>query len=200
MADNLYNIIFVINNFIDDNYIYYLFFYFIFSLIFFSLSLPGSTIIVISSGFLFGTFNGFVINILSISLGSLIFISFSNFIFKKIFSNLHFYLIYKLKFLQQKSSFDYLILLRLIVGPPLILQNLLIANLNISKVKIILSTLVGFTPIMFYFAYVGNYLSNITQLKNLNLYDILSLDMLIVLSIIIFILILKIYLKKKPDL
>lgn len=189
MTENLYYIIFILNTFIYNNYIYSFILYFIFSFIFFSLSLPGSTIIVISSGFLFGTFNGFIINILSITLGSLIFISFTNFIFKKLFYNLHFYLLSKLKFLQHKSSFDYLILLRLILGPPLILQNLLIANLNISKTKIMFSTLVGFTPIMFYFAYVGSYLSNITQLKNLNLYDFFSIDMLLVLSVIIIILI-----------
>ena len=46
------------------------------SLIFFSLALPGGLIVLLASGFLFGTFQGFIINIITISLGSLIFIYF----------------------------------------------------------------------------------------------------------------------------
>ena len=85
MIDLLFNLIIITSNYIDSNYYFFFLIYFIFSIIFFSLSLPGGLLVSLASGFFFGFIPGFLINVLSTSLGSLIFIIFSKTILKKIF-------------------------------------------------------------------------------------------------------------------
>ena len=86
MSDINFDIIISLNTFINTHYFISFIIYFLFSIIFFTFSLPGGLIILLGSGFFFGFFSGFIINITSISLGSLIFINFSNTIFKILFN------------------------------------------------------------------------------------------------------------------
>ena len=196
MTDFIFDIILNINNFINTYYIFSFIIYFIFSIVFFMFSLPGGLIILMGSGFFFGFLNGFLINITSISLGSLIFITFSNNLFKKLFNKAYNKYSKKISGYISSSSYEYLILIRLVVGPPLIFQNLCISLLDISKTKILISSVIGFSPSMFIFSYSGNHASNIIQLKEFTLSKLISFEILLVLIFLIILTLLKIFFKK----
>ena len=196
MTDFIFDIILSINNFINTYYIFSFIIYFIFSIVFFMFSLPGGLIVLMGSGFFFGFLNGFLINITSISLGSLIFIAFSNNLFKKLFNKAYNKYSKKISGYISSSSYEYLILIRLVVGPLLIFQNLCISLLDISKPKILISSVIGFSPLMFIFSYFGNHASNIIQLKEFTLSKLISFEILLVLIFLIILTLLKIFIKK----
>lgn len=196
MTEIIYNILFNLTDFINNNYYSSFLLYFIVSICFFTLSLPGGIIILISSGFFFGFLEGFIINILSISLGSLIFIIFSKTILSKLFEKYYNKYSDKLTDFIKNSSYEYLILLRLIIGPPLIFQNICISLLNISKTKILISSVIGFTPIMLLFSYFGSYASNLIELKAFTFSSIFTPEILITIGLFIFLIFLRIYFKK----
>jgi len=196
MTEIIYNILFNLTDFINNNYYYSFLLYFIISICFFTLSLPGGIIILISSGFFFGFLEGFIINILSISFGSLIFIIFSKTILSKLFEKYYNKFSDKLTDFVKNSSYEYLILLRLVIGPPLIFQNICISLLNISKTKILFSSVIGFTPTMLLFSYFGSYVSNLIELKTFTFSNIFSPEILIIIGLFIFLIILRIYFKK----
>ena len=196
MTEIIYNILFNLTDFINNNYYSSFLLYFIISTCFFTLSLPGGIIILISSGFFFGFLEGFIINILSISLGSLIFIIFSKTILSKLFEKYYNKYSDKLTDFIKNSSYEYLILLRLIIGPPLIFQNICISLLNISKTKILISSVIGFTPIMLLFSYFGSYASNLIELKAFTFSSIFTPEILITIGLFIFLIFLRIYFKK----
>ena len=196
MTEIIYNILFNLTDFINNNYYSSFLLYFIISICFFTLSLPGGIIILISSGFFFGFLEGFIINILSISFGSLIFIIFSKTILSKLFEKYYNKFSDKLTEFVKNSSYEYLILLRLVIGPPLIFQNICISLLNISKTKILFSSVIGFTPTMLLFSYFGSYVSNLIELKTFTFSNIFSPEILIIIGLFIFLIILRIYFKK----
>ena len=196
MTEIIYNILFNLTDFINNNYYSSFLLYFIISICFFTLSLPGGIIILISSGFFFGFLEGFIINILSISFGSLIFIIFSKTILSKLFEKYYNKYSDKLTDFIKNSSYEYLILLRLIIGPPLIFQNICISLLNISKTKILISSVIGFTPIMLLFSYFGSYASNLIELKAFTFSSIFTPEILITIGLFIFLIFLRIYFKK----
>ncbi len=197
MIDVILNFLFQFELIIDNNFAISLIIYFIFSILFFTFSLPGSLIIILASSFFFGFFVGYLINIIAVTLGSLLFFLFFKVIYKKYankklekFSN-------KLNKIIKKSSLEYLILLRLIFGVPLFIQNLFLSTLEISNKKFILSSFIGFSPYMLIFSFVGNQFSAFIDIKTFNLGDILSLEFISIFLIIIFFLILRIFLKFK---
>ena len=96
----------------------------------------------------------------------------------------------------KKSSFEYLILIRLIIGPPLIFQNVCISLMDVSKIKILFSSIVGFTPLMLLFSYTGSYVSNIFELKEFAFSKIFTFEILLILGILILLIIFKIFQKK----
>ena len=180
---------------IFENYLLALSLYFLFCLFFFFLSLPGGLIVTLSSGFFFGFFIGFLINIISITIGSLFFIILSKYFFLNYFNNYLLKYTDKLNKIIKKSSYEYLILIRLIFGIPLIVQNLFISTLEISKFKFILSTLIGFTPYFLIFSYVGDKISNLIEIKSFSFADIFSIEITFILIILVLILILRIFYK-----
>ena len=196
MNDFIFPIILNINNFVDVYYFYSFILYFFITIIFFTFSLPGGLIVSLASGFFFGFIPGFIINIFSASFGSLIFIFFSKTILKKIFNK--YYLKYSEKFsgYLKSSSYEYLILIRLIIGTPLVLQNICISMLKVSNTKILISTLIGYSPIMLLFSYSGSYISDVIKLKEFTLSKIFSLEIIFILLTLILIIIFKIFNKK----
>ncbi len=196
MSEFIFNIILSLNNFINIYYFYSFIIYFLLALIFFTFSLPGGLLITLASGFFFGFIPGFIINICSASLGSLIFILFSKTILKKLFDKYYEKYSKKISDYIKNSSFEYLILIRLIIGPPLIFQNVCISMMNVSNLKILLSSIVGFSPLMLLFSYTGSYASNVIILKELSFSNIFSLEIIIILIIIISLTILRIFYKK----
>ena len=186
-----------ITYFVANNYLLSAFLFCIFLIIYNSFSLPGNLFFFLSSGFFFDLYTGFLINILSIVIGSLFFFIFSKFFFKTFLSKFYNKYSHIISNIIKNSSYEYLILLRLISLFPLIVQNICLSILNISKTKFIITTFIGFIPLMFLAAFIGNEISDLIELKNFNTKDLFSSKVLLVFLLLIVMIILRIFFKKK---
>ena len=196
MNEIVFNFLIHLNEFISTYYIYSFCLFLIISILYFTFSLPGGIIILLSSGFFFGFIEGFFLNIISICLGSLIFIIFSKTLLRVLFEKYYDKFSDKISKYIKNSSYEYLILLRLIIGPPLLFQNICISLLNISKTKIFITTFIGFAPLMLLFSYLGSHVSNIIELKSFTIADIFTLEILIIFGLIILFIFFRIFFKK----
>ena len=197
MIDVIFNILIQFDLLIKNNLELSLILYFLFSFLFFTFSLPGSLIIILASSFFFGFITGFIINITTIVLGSLCFFLFFKNIFKKYFNKQIEKFSDKLNKIVKKSSFEYLVLLRLIFGVPLFVQNLFLSTLNISKTKFIISSFIGFTPYFLLFSFIGNQFSDLIEVKEFQLSNILSFELILIFLLLIIFLLLRIFFKFK---
>ena len=197
MIDAIFNFLIQFDLLIKNNLELSLILYFLFSFLFFTFSLPGSLIIILASSFFFGFITGFIINITTIVLGSLCFFLFFKNIFKKYFNKQIEKFSDKLNKIIKKSSFEYLVLLRLILGVPLFVQNLFLSTLNISKTKFIISSFIGFTPYFLLFSFIGNQFSNLIEIKEFQLSNILSFELILIFLILIILLLIRIFFKFK---
>ena len=196
MNEIIFNFLINLNEFVSTYYIFSFCLFFIISTLYFTFSLPGGVIILLSSGFFFGFIGGFFLNIISICLGSLIFIIFSKTLLRGLFEKYYVKFSDKLSTYIKSSSYEYLILIRLIIGPPLLFQNISISLLNISKTKILITSFIGFTPLMLLFSYLGSHVSNIIELKAFTIADIFTSEIIIIFVLIISILFFRIFIKK----
>ena len=196
MNEIIFNFLINLNKFVSTYYIFSFCLFFIVSTLYFTFSLPGGIIILLSSGFFFGFIGGFFLNIISICLGSLIFIIFSKTLIKGLFEKYYVKFSDKLSTYIKSSSYEYLILIRLIIGPPLLFQNICISLLNISKTKILITSFIGFTPLMLLFSYLGSHVSNIIELKSFTIADIFNYEIIIIFVLIILIIFFRIFIKK----
>ena len=196
MNEIIFNFLINLNEFVSTYYIFSFCIFFIISTLYFTFSLPGGIIILLSSGFFFGFIGGFFLNIISICFGSLIFIIFSKTLIKGLFEKYYVLFSDKLSTYIKSSSYEYLILIRLIIGPPLLFQNICISLLNISKTKILITSFIGFTPLMLLFSYLGGHVSNIIELKAFTIADIFTSEIIIIFVLIISILFFRIFIKK----
>ena len=196
MNEIIFNFLINLNEFVSTYYIVSFCLFFIISTLYFTFSLPGGVIILLSSGFFFGFIGGFFLNIISICFGSLIFIIFSKTLIKGLFEKYYVKFSDKLSTYIKSSSYEYLILIRLIIGPPLLFQNICISLLNISKTKILMTSFIGFTPLMLLFSYLGSHVSNIIELKAFTIADIFTSEIIIIFVLIISILFFRIFIKK----
>lgn len=197
MIDSLYLYLTYIVENLESNFILFFILYFFSLIIFFSFSLPGGPVFLIASGFFFGIYLGFLINIFSMLIGSYIFIFFFKNLFNKIFSSFYIKFSKRLEFLFKHNTYEYLILLRLITGTPLLIQNLLISFINISKTKFLITSFFGFTPLIILLTYFGSKLNQIYEVKNFNFIDIISKEFIFIIIILIFLLVIKIIYKTK---
>ena len=197
MIDVIFNFLLQFDLLIKNNLELSLILYFLFSFLYFTFSLPGSLIIILASSFFFGFITGFIINITTIVLGSLCFFLFFKNIFKKYFNKQIEKFSDKLNKIIKKSSFEYLVLLRLIFGVPLFVQNLFLSTLNISKTKFIISSFIGFTPYFLLFSFIGNQFSDLIEVKEFQLSNILSFELILIFLLLIIFLLLKIFFKFK---
>ena len=197
MIDVIFNFLIQFDLLIKNNLELSLILYFLFSFLFFTFSLPGSLIIILASSFFFGFITGFIINITTIVLGSLCFFLFFKNIFKKYFNKQIEKFSDKLNKIIKKSSFEYLVLLRLVIGVPLFVQNLFLSTLNISKSKFLISSFIGFTPYFLLFSFIGNQFSDLIEVKEFQLSNILSFELILIFLLLIIFLLLRIFLKFK---
>ncbi len=197
MIDVIFNFLILFDLLIKNNLELSLILYFLFSFLFFTFSLPGSLIIVLASSFFFGFITGFIINITTIVLGSLCFFLFFKNIFKKYFNKQIEKFSDKLNKIIKKSSFEYLVLLRLVIGVPLFVQNLFLSTLNISKSKFLISSFIGFTPYFLLFSFIGNQFSDLIEVKEFQLSNILSFELILIFLLLIIFLLLRIFFKFK---
>ena len=197
MIDVIFNFLIQFNLLIKNNLELSLILYFLFSFLFFTFSLPGSLIIILASSFFFGFITGFIINITTIVLGSLCFFLFFKNIFKKYFNKQIEKFSDKLNKIIKKSSFEYLVLLRLVIGVPLFVQNLFLSTLNISKSKFLISSFIGFTPYFLLFSFIGSQFSDLIKIKEFQLSNILSFELILIFLLLIIFLLLRIFFKFK---
>ena len=197
MIDVIFHFLIQFDLLIKNNLELSLILYFLFSFLFFTFSLPGSLIIILASSFFFGFITGFIINITTIVLGSLCFFLFFKNIFKKYFNKQIEKFSDKLNKIIKKSSFEYLVLLRLVIGVPLFVQNLFLSTLNISKSKFLISSFIGFTPYFLLFSFIGNQFSDLIEVKEFQLSNILSFELILIFLLLIIFLLLRIFFKFK---
>ena len=197
MIDVIFNFLIQFDLLIKNNLELSLILYFLFSFLFFTFSLPGSLIIILASSFFFGFITGFIINITTIVLGSLCFFLFFKNIFKKYFNKQIEKFSDKLNKIIKKSSFEYLVLLRLVIGVPLFVQNLFLSTLNISKSKFLISSFIGFTPYFLLFSFIGNQFSDLIEVKEFQLSNFLSFELILIFLLLIIFLLLRIFFKSK---
>jgi len=197
MIDVIFNFLIQFDLLIKNNLELSLILYFLFSFLFFTFSLPGSLIIILASSFFFGFITGFIINITTIVLGSLCFFLFFKNIFKKYFNKQIEKFSDKLNKIIKKSSFEYLVLLRLVIGVPLFVQNLFLSTLNISKSKFLISSFIGFTPYFLLFSFIGNQFSDLIEVKEFQLSNFLSFELILIFLLLIIFLLLRIFFKFK---
>ena len=164
-----------------------------------SLSLPGSIVLFAASGYFFGLYMGFLMSIISLVSGSFFFFVFFAFLLKKLLPKLYNNYSKKITFYIDDSSFEYLVLLRLIPGPPLMLQNLFLSALNIKKILFCVTSFIGFSPIVFVSVFIGYQLSNFNSLKSIVFSDIFSLKFIIFIFLIFILIFLRIFYKKKKN-
>ena len=186
-----------LNIYIDTNYNFSILIFFVFLLVYNTFSIPGNLIFVVSAGYFFGIYIGYIISILSIVLGSLIFFTVSKLFLKKLFTNIYDKYSTKINKYISNSSIEYLILFRMMPGPPLMIQNLCLSILNINPIKFILTSFIGFSPIIFVAVYFGSKIKSFESIKNITMNSILSRDFLIFVGLVIFFLSLRIIFKKK---
>ena len=183
--------------YLENNFFIVLFFYFLFMFCYNCFSLPGNLIIFGLSGYMFGVVLGFISSSLAVLCGSYIFFILSRFFLSKIFPNIYKKYSNKINYFISKSTLEYLIIFRIIPGPPIMLQNLCMSLTNISSYKFLLSTLIGVSPLVYIIVFVGNKMNDFNKLKNITINDVLTLDFLIFVGLIIILLFLRIYFRKK---
>ena len=186
-----------LNIYINANFNFSIIIFFIFLLVYNTFSIPGNLIFVVSAGYFFGIYIGYIISILSIVLGSLIFFTVSKLFLKKLFTNIYDKYSTTINKYISNSSIEYLILFRMIPGPPLMMQNICLSILRINSIKFILISFIGFSPIIFVAVYFGSKIKSFESIKNITMNRILSKDFLIFVGLIIFFLSLRIIFKKK---
>ena len=123
-----------LNIYINSNFYSSIIIFFIFVLVYKSFSMPGHLIFDVSAGYFFGIYVGYALSIISTVLGSLIFYTASKLFLKKIFINIYNRYSTKISKYIANSSIEYLILLRMIPGPPLMVQNLCLSILKINSI------------------------------------------------------------------
>ena len=77
------------------------------------------------------------------------------------------------------------------------IQNVCLSILKINSIKFILTSFIGFSPIIFIAVYFGSKIKSFESIKNINMNSIISRDFLIFVGLIIFFLSLRIIFKKK---
>ena len=193
-----YSIIFEnFSNWIEINYYFSIFIFFIFIILYSTFSLPGLLLFWVFGGFAFGIIISFIICLISSTIGCFCF-----FILSKYFLNIFFKKKYK-KYVSkiddfiENSSLEYLIIFRLIIGPPLMLQNLILSFLEISSFRFILSTFIGLFPMVLFSTLIGNKLNNLASVNDISFKNIFTLDLLIILLSLILLISTRIYFKKR---
>ena len=181
---------------IENNFYYTFFIFFIITFLYFSLSLPGNIILVISSGYFFGIFFGFLLSLIAMVSGSLFFFIFISSFIKKFFPHISYKYSNKVKQYLSNSSLEYLIIFRIIPGPPLMLQNLILSILDVKKLSFIISSALGFSPIAFICVFFGFKLKDLDMISQLSFYDLFSYEFIIFIICIIIFLLFRILYKK----
>ena len=182
---------------ISENFFYSIFIFYLLFFILLFFFLPITSIMVIFSSYLFGTFTAIFVSIIVVTLGGLsnIFIL-GKLNFEKIFNQAkHFS--EKIKKKIKGNEIQYFATLRFI-PIPFIIQNAVLTLLNISQLKFIISTVLGITPWMIIYSLAGFKLKELINLnENITIEDILNYENFFILGLFFLLIFLSTYLKRK---
>tara|TARA_B100000131_G_scaffold317736_1_gene360298 strand:- start:981 stop:1703 length:723 start_codon:yes stop_codon:yes gene_type:complete len=128
----------------------------IFGIFWISVLLGFGSVLVLASGFIFGTLIGTIIALATLTLGSTLTYIIANFFFKDLvkekFAN-------RFKFLEEKiktNEFLIIFMVRVIGGTPIQLQNIIPVLFNIKKNNFFFASLLGFAPQVYIFSALGS--------------------------------------------
>ena len=193
-----YSIIFEnFSNWIEINYFFSIFIFFIFIILYSTFSLPGLLLFWVFGGFAFGIIISFIICLISSTIGCFCFFIISKYFLNMFFKKKYKKYVSKIDDFIENSSLEYLIIFRLIIGPPLMIQNLILSFLEISSSRFILSTFIGLLPMVLFSTLIGNKLNNLASVNAITFKNIFTLDLLLILLSLILIMCAKIYFKKR---
>lgn len=195
ISENINDISIIFSNSNYQNTIKILFFLFL--LIYQTIGLPGHVILMLVAGFVYGTYLGFILCLISIVLGSFLFFLFGKNLLLLYFSSIIEEYSKKIDRYIAGSKFEYIVIFRLFPGTPLFLQNLILSFLKISNKKFILATILGNIPGTFVVVHFGSQINNLKNLDKLATADIFSIEFNISIFLIITLVLLKILLSKK---
>tara|TARA_Y100000590_G_C15349078_1_gene874429 strand:- start:57 stop:776 length:720 start_codon:yes stop_codon:yes gene_type:complete len=122
--------------------------------------------LILASGFLFGSYLGTIVSIISLSLGSTIVYVFANFFFKDLIREKFLNKFQNLENKFKKKELTYMIIYRVIGGIPFQISNLIPCMFSVRVKNFFLGTIIGITPQIFIMASLGAGLENQIQ-KNL---------------------------------
>ena len=113
------------------------------------------SILILASGFIFGTYTGTIIAVITLSLGACLTYIIANYFFRDLiiekFTN-------RFKFLEEKiktNEFFIIFLMRVVGGTPIQLQNLLPVLFNSKINNVFFASLLGFIPQTYIFSALG---------------------------------------------
>ena len=183
--------------YINENYFYSIISFYLLFLILLFFFLPIASIMVIFSSYLFGTLTTIFLSIVIITLGGVsnVFLL-KKLTFAKIFNKAK-YFTEQIKTKIKKNEIQYLIMLRFI-PIPYIIQNAIHTLLNTSRFMFIVSTMFGILPWMIIYSLAGYKLRELINLNNeIGIEDIINYENFSIIGLLIFLIFLSIYLKKK---
>tara|TARA_B100001964_G_C14059977_1_gene520935 strand:+ start:333 stop:929 length:597 start_codon:yes stop_codon:yes gene_type:complete len=185
------------SNWIAINYTLTLVLFFLFVFFYSFLSLPGLPFFFILMGYLLGIFWSYIIASIAVTVGSFCFFILSKYLFSKFFVKYYEKYSNKVNYFIKDSTFEYLLIFRLIPGTPLIIQNVILSLLNISSYKFLCATILGFTPFILFSILIGNKVNNLLNLERIKAQDVFTWDLMLILIVFITIILIWIRFKKK---
>lgn len=146
----------VFNQIIEQKYLLSLIVYTCLYILMTMTNLPLAFISSLIGGLLFGTIIGGMISTLGATLGATIVFIVVKYFFYNFFNTKIFKYLEKFNKQYKNNEFLFLIILRLIPGPPFALQNLIAACFGASNSKFILSTFFGIMPMTLIISNIGS--------------------------------------------
>ena len=196
--ESIFEIFFYVNNLINNNYLFSLIIFCLSIYIFATLSIPGIGFFWLFAGFVFGIYTGYILSAVFTSLGSLNLFLLSKTIFHNFFRNKFNKYIEKVEKKIKDSSYEILIILRLSpINIPFFFQNVALSFLKISVFKYIITTFIGLSPTILFVVLIGNTMSKFDDLKNFSFYNLLTIDFILLYSLILLIFLVRIFTKNR---
>lgn len=130
-------------------------------------SIPLATPLSLLAGFLFGTFEGVVIVVLSATIGATITFLLSRYFFRSFFEEKTKNMMQKLHFKSTTNGFKDVFIARLIPAVPFSLINIIAGLTQVRLGEYVLATILGIIPFSFVYVHSGMRLSEITSIKDI---------------------------------
>ena len=179
-----------IKNFSENNFLLTLLLFTVIIIIFNNLPVPILVVSQIFGGFLYGFYLGVLINMIATFISSMTGFYVSRYLFKEYFQKKYSSDLKTVNSEVEKYGFNYFLSLRLLLVVPYFLINIFGGISKISQKNFISSSIIGVIPSAVMYAYVGQQIDIIADP-----YELLSLKLFIVFSLISLIIVFPVILK-----